>query len=69
MMTVGHPQLLIYGFNNFFSSSSTVHKKVCNNVEKDVCVDEFDKVCTMTSVKVCRKVAVREEVEDWPEGN
>jgi hypothetical protein len=46
---------------------STVHKKVCNNVEKDVCVDEFDKVCTMTSVKVCRKVAVREEVEDWPE--
>jgi len=46
---------------------STIHKKVCNNVEKDVCVDEFDKVCTMTKVKVCRKVAVREEVEDWPE--
>merc|ERR1712113_711397 len=38
---------------------STVHKKVCNNVEKDVCVDEF--------VKVCRKVAVREEIEDFPE--
>lgn len=45
---------------------TTVQRKVCSNVEKDVCVDHLDKVCTMTSVKVCRKVAVREEVEDWP---
>merc|ERR1712080_434260 len=45
---------------------TTIQKKVCDDVEKDVCVDHMDKVCTMTSVKVCRKVAIQEEVEDWP---